>query len=198
MGETDDKWHARQRPFDAALQRHHRHWRLLVLPKQHMMFEVNRVTLSQIDFRHRHDLAFNLAGARAEMNLGHVLDARGLAPSRLADQIANVERRAASPARERRLLVLRLAPFTVEARDGIGSGRGRRDSWRFGFYRSVVSDWRRRARGWRGRRGRGHSRCLAFEHQHGPVNSAEGIVFAEATVADWTISHHCLRFRIVI
>src|SRR3982074_1444599 len=138
MSETDDEGHARQRAFDAALQRHHGHRRLLVLPKQHMMLEINGITLAQIDFRHRHNLAFDLASARAEMNLGHVLDARSFAPTRLAYQIANVQRSAASPARDRGLFILGLTPFASDARNGIGSSRRRCDSRGFSLYRSVV------------------------------------------------------------
>src|ERR1700686_3777042 len=79
------------------------------------MLEKNRVTGSEINFCHRYDLTFHLATAGAELELRHVLDARSFAPSRLADQIANVERRTAGAASESSLVVHTLAPLALNA-----------------------------------------------------------------------------------
>src|SRR5208282_5003262 len=77
--------------------------------------EENRIAGTQIDLGHGYDLSFHLAGTRAEVDLGHVLDARRLAPAGFADQIPDVERRAACLARERGSLVHALAPLALDA-----------------------------------------------------------------------------------
>src|SRR5215472_3829403 len=135
MGNADDEGHAGQRALDTALQRHYRHGRVIIFPKHHMMLEEDGIALAQIDFGHRHDLAFNLASAHAEMNLSHVANARRLAPARLAYQIAHIQRRAARAARKRALLVLRGAPF---ANDTLKRFRGR---GRVGYTRRVGLNW---------------------------------------------------------
>src|SRR5438132_10559335 len=97
MRDADNERHACQRALDAALQRHHRHRRMIVFPKQHVMLEEDRIALSKINLSHRHYLSLDLASAQSEVNLGHVADTRRLAPARFADQILNVQRRTASP-----------------------------------------------------------------------------------------------------
>ena len=96
--DTDDERHPGKRALNASLQRHDRHRRVIVFPKQNVMLKENRVALSEIQFRDRHDLAFDLTCAHAKVNFSHVADARGFAPTGFAHQITNVQRRAAGPA----------------------------------------------------------------------------------------------------
>ena len=121
---ADDERHAGERALDATLQRHYRHRSLIVFPQQHVMLKEYCVSLPEIDFCYRHDLPFDLTGAQSEMNFSHVSDARRFTPAGFADEVGNVQRRAARPTRERRLLVHSLTPFTSDALDRIG-GRGR-------------------------------------------------------------------------
>ena len=79
------------------------------------MLEEDGIAGPQIDLGGRYDFAFHLAGARAEVDLCHVTDARRLAPTRFADQIANIERRSAGAARRGGLLVHTLAPLALDA-----------------------------------------------------------------------------------
>ena len=88
---------------------------VVVLPQHDVVLEEDRVVRAQMDFGHRNDFAFHLAGAGAELKLGHVAEARGFAPAGLADQVANVERSAARAAGERGLLVHALAPLALDA-----------------------------------------------------------------------------------
>src|SRR5579863_5957108 len=87
------------------------------------MLEEDRVARAQVDLGHRHDLALHLARTGAEMDLGHVLDPRSFAPSRFAHQIPDIERRAASPARKRGLVVHALAPLALDTLQWLGRCR---------------------------------------------------------------------------
>ncbi len=93
-----------------------------VLPQHDVVLEEDGVAGAEVDFGHGHDLAFHLAGAGAEVDLRHVLDPRRFAPARFADQIANVERRSAGPARERGFVVHALAPLALDALQGFSGG----------------------------------------------------------------------------
>src|SRR5882724_401952 len=60
MGHADNKRHSRQCAFDAPLQRHYRHRRQIVFPKQYVMLKEDCIARAQINFRNRNDLAFDL------------------------------------------------------------------------------------------------------------------------------------------
>src|SRR2546423_7354863 len=138
---ADDEGHARERALDAALKGHHAHRRSVVFPEHDVVLEEDRVAGREVYLGDGDDLALDLTGARAEVNLRHVLYARGLAPARFAYEVLDVERRAARAARERRALVHRLTPLAAYALKRAGvCGR---------------SGGARRLRGRRGGRGRG-------------------------------------------
>ncbi len=109
-----------------ALEREHRHGHRGVLPEQHVVLEEDGVAGRQVHLGHRHDLPFHLAGAGAELDLGHVLDAGRLAPARGADQVLDVEGRAARAAGHGIHLVLAPAPLALEAGTPGPGGRRRR------------------------------------------------------------------------
>src|SRR5436190_1675154 len=79
------------------------------------MLVINRVALRQRHFGHRHDLALDLAGAIAKVDLGHIANARRLTPARIADQIFDVEWRAARRARKGMRQIHAATPFTLNA-----------------------------------------------------------------------------------
>src|ERR1700734_2999388 len=86
------------------------------------MFEEYRIVRAQVNFRYRNDFAFHLAGAGAELKLGHVAEAWSFAPARLADQITDIQRRAARTAAERGLLVHALAPLALDPFEWLSCG----------------------------------------------------------------------------
>src|SRR5438270_11723545 len=88
--DADDEGHPGEGALDAALQGHHSHRRAVVLPEHDVVLEEDRVAGREVDFGDGYDLALDLTGARAEVNLRHVLYARGLAPARLADEVLDV------------------------------------------------------------------------------------------------------------
>src|SRR5664279_2833164 len=61
------------------------------------------------------DLAFHLAGAGAELNLGHIANAGRFAPAGFTDQIPDIEGSSASAAGQRGLLVHALAPLALDS-----------------------------------------------------------------------------------
>src|ERR1043165_891782 len=116
-GDTDDERHTCEDAAHAALQGHHAHLSLIVLPEQDMMLEKDRVLRTEIYLRDRDDLALDLTSASTKTDLGHVLDPRRLSPAGFADQVLDVERRSAGPTRDRALFVHRLAPLTQDPLD---------------------------------------------------------------------------------
>src|SRR5277367_2280728 len=88
------------------------------------MFEEDGVSGTEIDFGGGYDFALYLAGACAEVDLRHVADAGRFAPSGVADNIADVERRATCGAGRRRLLVHALTPLALDSFKGCGCLRG--------------------------------------------------------------------------
>src|SRR2546423_2807106 len=71
--EADDEGHACERALDAALKWHHTHRRAVVLPEHDVVLEEDRVAGREAYLSDGYDLALDLAGARAEVNLRHVL-----------------------------------------------------------------------------------------------------------------------------
>src|SRR6185369_2769857 len=95
---ADDKRHSGQDPAKPALQRHHAHPGGIIFPEKHMMFKEYRIVRAEIYLRNGHDLTFDLAGASAEADLSHVLDPGSFSPTRLANQVFDVERSTARTA----------------------------------------------------------------------------------------------------
>ena len=90
----------------------------LVFPEQHVVLEVDAVLGGEGDLGHGDQLAFDLAGALARTELGHVAQPGRLAPSGVADLVPNIERRTACHATGGPRLVLRAAPPTLDCFHG--------------------------------------------------------------------------------
>jgi hypothetical protein len=82
-----------------------------------VVLEVDALAGREIDLEDGDDLALDLAGAAAEVDAGHVAQARRLAPAGVADEVLDVERRPARPARRVAGRVLGVAPLAFEARN---------------------------------------------------------------------------------
>src|SRR6202011_3090869 len=90
LGDADDERHPGEGALHAALEGHHGHADLLLLPQHHVMLEVDPVPLAERDLRHRDDLTLDLAAAAAETDLRHVPEPRRLPPPGVADQVPDV------------------------------------------------------------------------------------------------------------
>jgi hypothetical protein len=86
-----------------------------VFPEQDVVLKEDRIAVGQGDVGDGYDLAFDLAGAVSEFDLGHVPQPRRFAPAGIADQILDVELRAAGEARGGGRRVLPAALFTDDA-----------------------------------------------------------------------------------
>ena len=117
---ADDERHPCEGAFQTARQLQHGEGDIVVLPQHDVMFEEDRIVRAQVNFGHRNDLAFHLAGAGAELKLGHVAQARGFPPARFADQITDIQRRAARMTGERGLGVHALAPLALDPFERLG------------------------------------------------------------------------------
>jgi hypothetical protein len=63
-----------------------------------MMFKEYRIVRAEIYLRNGHDLAFDLTRASSKTDLRHVLDPGSFSPTRLANQVFDVERSTARTA----------------------------------------------------------------------------------------------------
>src|SRR5437764_10356641 len=115
LRDADNERHPGQHALDAALQRHRTHRRHLVFPEQHVMLEIDCIARRKIQLCDGHYLAFDLTRALPELKLRHVLEARRFTPTRLADQILDVQRRSTGATGRRALLVHALAPLALQS-----------------------------------------------------------------------------------
>ena len=75
-----DVRHAEERPL-GPLQVHDRERNVVALPEHAVVLEVHPLVRCEVDVDDRHDLAFDLARALVELDLGHVAQARRRAPA---------------------------------------------------------------------------------------------------------------------
>src|SRR6516165_12532818 len=78
------------------------------------MLEVQAVLRVEVDLRHRHELAFDLAGAAGEPEFGHIAQPGRFPPAGVTDLVPLVERRAAGLATGGARLVLGVAPLALD------------------------------------------------------------------------------------
>src|SRR5437588_6147469 len=71
--------------------------------------------MAQVDLGHWHDFSLHLTGAGVELKFGHVPEPRRLPPARLANEVADIQRRPARAASERSLLVHSLTPLALNS-----------------------------------------------------------------------------------
>ena len=115
VGQRDDERHAAEAALDAAAGVHRRQRRLLVLPQHHVVLEEDRVALrpGSISATGTSSPSTWRCELR-EAELGHVAQPRRLAPARVADHVAGVQRRAAGGAAGGARLVLAMAPLALD------------------------------------------------------------------------------------
>jgi hypothetical protein len=118
VGDRHDVRHAADRALHSAGRLEGGERDRLVFPEQHVVLEIDAVLGGEGDLGHGDQLAFDLAGARRELELGHVAKPWRLAPPGIADLVPYIERRTACHATGGPRLVLRAAPPTLDCFHG--------------------------------------------------------------------------------
>ena len=91
-----------------------RQGRPLVLPEQDVVLEEHPVALGQVELGYGDELAFDLAGAVGEPELGHVPEPGRLLPAGVADEVAGVQGGTAGGAGGLPSVVLGFAPLALD------------------------------------------------------------------------------------